>query len=245
VDCLEVGLRRLRRALDTVKQIIRYDVAMVPKLIIGNKNYSSWSLRSWLLLRESGIAFEEYRIALDVATTAAELAKHCPGRTVPVLQLGELAVWDSLAIAETVAERWPDAQLWPTDSDARAHARSICAEMHSGFAELRHRMPMNCRAMGRKVALPDQLTDEIDRIIAIWSTCHRQFNGDNGWLFGDFGVADAMFAPVVMRFRTYGINLPESAGYYPQRLLESDAMQEWLAAAETETEVIEREERGK
>jgi glutathione S-transferase len=106
-------------------------------------------------------------------------------------------------------------------------------------------MPMNCRAMGRKVALADQLTDEIDRIIAIWSTCHKQYKGDNGWLFGDFSVADAMFAPVVLRFRTYGVNLPESAGYYPERLLECGAMQEWLAAAETETEVIEREEIGK
>lgn len=217
----------------------------MPKLIIGNKNYSSWSLRSWFLLREAGIEFEEHRIALDVATTAAEIAAHCPGRTVPVLQLGDIAVWDTLAIAETVAERWPDTHLWPTDSNSRAHARSICAEMHSGFAELRSRMPMNCRAMGRKVALVDELTEEIDRIIAIWSTCNRQYKGDNGWLFGDFSVADAMFAPVVLRFRTYGINLPESAGHYPKRLLQSDAMQEWLAAAETETEVIEREEIGK
>ncbi len=218
---------------------------MQPRLIIGNKNYSSWSLRSWLLLREAGIDFEELKIALDVDTTAAEMAQHCPGRTVPVLQLGDLSVWDTMAIAETVAERWPDAQLWPADSDVRAYARSICAEMHSGFAELRNRMPMNCRAMGRKVALPDQLTHEIDRIIAIWSACYKQFNGDNGWLFGDFSVADAMFAPVVLRFRTYGINLPESALHYPMRLLESAAMQEWLAAAETETEVIEREEIGR
>ena len=245
MDSLEVGPQRLPGAPGTVKRIIRYDVAMMPKLIIGNKNYSSWSLRSWLLLREAGIEFEEQRIVLDVATTAAEMAEHCPARTVPVLQLSGLAVWDTLAIAETVAERWPDTHLWPADHDARAYARSICAEMHSGFAELRKRMPMNCRAMGRKVALPDELTDEIDRIIAIWSACHRQYNGDNGWLFGDFSVADAMFAPVVLRFRTYGINLPESAGYYPKRLLESDAMQEWLAAAETETEVIEREEIGK
>ena len=163
----------------------------------------------------------------------------------PVLQLGELTVWDSLAIAETVAERWPDARLWPQDADARAYARSICAEMHSGFAQLRSCMPMNCRAMGRKVALPDELTREIDRIIEIWSVCHRDFQGDNGWLFGDFSIADAMFAPVVLRFRTYGINLPESAGFFPQRLLQSDAMQEWLAAAETETEVIDREEKGR
>ena len=218
---------------------------MRPKLIIGNKNYSSWSLRGWLLLRETGIEFDEHRISLDLDTTASEIAIFNPGGTVPVLQLGALTVWDTMAIAETVAERWPDKQLWPTDTDARAYARSICAEMHSGFAVLRDRMPMNCRAMGRKVALPDEMTVEIDRVIAIWSDCHRQFSGDNGWLFGSFSVADAMFAPVVLRFRTYGVNLPDSATYYPQRLLQSEAMQEWLAAAETETEVIEREEKGR
>ena len=218
---------------------------MLPKLIIGNKNYSSWSLRAWLLLREAGIEFDEYRIVLDAETTAAEMAAHCPTATVPVLKLGELNVWDSLAIAETVAERWPDAQLWPADADKRAVARSISAEMHSGFAHIRSCMPMNCRAMGRKVPLPDELTDEIDRIFAIWSLCHKQYSGDNGWLFGDFSVADAMFAPVVLRFRTYGINMPESAFHYPHRLLESEAMQDWLAAAETETEVIECEEKGR
>ena len=196
-------------------------------------------------MREAGIEFEEHRVALDVETTAAELAEYSPSATVPVLQLGELTVWDSLAIAETVAERWPDARLWPADADARAYARSICAEMHSGFAQLRSCMPMNCRAMGRKVALPDELTREIDRIIEIWSVCHREFQGDNGWLLGDFSIADAMFAPVVLRFRTYGINLPESAGFFPHRLLQSDAMQEWLAAAETETEVIDFEEKGR
>lgn len=217
---------------------------MKPTLIIGNKNYSSWSLRSWLLLREAGIGFDEHRILLDTDTTAAEIAACNAGATVPILQLGELTIWDTLAIAETVAERWPDAKLWPADPDARAHARSICAEMHSGFAHLRECMPMNCRAMGRKVSLPDPLARDIDRIIAIWSDCQRRFSGDNGWLFGEFSVADAMFAPVVLRFRTYGINLPESAEHYPRRLLQSDAMQEWLAAAESEVEVIEQEEKG-
>lgn len=217
---------------------------MKPKLIIGNKNYSSWSLRAWLLLREADIDFDEHRIALDLATSAEEILRFSPGGTVPVLQLGDLAVWDTMAIAETVAERWPEKQLWPADADARAHARSICAEMHAGFAMLRNLMPMNCRAMGRRIALPDGLGNEIDRIIAIWSACQRQFGGDNGWLFDEFSIADAMYAPVVLRFRTYGINLPESASFYPQRLLQSQAMQEWLAAAETEIEVIAREEKG-
>jgi glutathione S-transferase len=219
--------------------------SMQPKLIIGNKNYSTWSLRPWLLLREAGIDFEEQRILLDTDDTAYEIAAFNAGRTVPILQLGDLTVWDTLAICETVAERWPDKKLWPDDADTRAYARCISAEMHSGFSVLRQCMPMNCRAMGRKVPLPDELIDDIDRILAIWSHCHRHFSGDSGWLFGDFSVADAMFAPVVLRFRTYGVNLPESAGFYPHRVLESKAMQEWLAAAECEVEVIDTDEKGR
>ena len=218
---------------------------MKPRLIIGNKNYSTWSLRAWLLLREAGIEFDEQRIALDTPETAAEIAAVSSAGRVPVLQLEDVTVWDSLAIAETVAERWPEKQLWPADAAARAFARSICAEMHSGFTMLRECMPMNCRAMGRMLPLPDSLTDDIDRVIAIWSECHRGYSGDSGWLFGNFSIADAMFAPVVLRFRTYGINLPESAGFYPHRVLESEAMQEWLAAAECETEVIDADEKGR
>ena len=213
-------------------------------LIIGNKNYSTWSLRAWLLLREAGIDFEEHRIALDEATTSSQIAAYTNAGRVPVLVLDECTIWDTLAIAETVAERWPEKQLWPTDPDARAHARSVSAEMHSGFETLRNSMPMNCRAMGRKVSLPDKLTDDIDRVIAIWTDCHQRYSADGDWLFGNFSVADAMFAPVVLRFRTYGINLPESAASYATRLLESPAMQEWLTAAETEIEVIENDEAG-
>ena len=148
---------------------------MRPKLIIGNKNYSSWSLRAWFLLREADIDFDEHRIALDTDDTAREIAEFSPAGRVPVLLLDDVTVWDTLAIAETVAERWPDRKLWPADVAARAHARSISAEMHSGFEELRSRMPMNCRAMGRRVALPDELTNDIDRIINIWSDCHRTY----------------------------------------------------------------------
>ena len=217
---------------------------MNPTLIIGNKNYSSWSLRSWLLLREADIDFDEQVIWLDLGDTAARIAEYSDAGTVPVLLLGGRAICDSLAIAETVAERWPEKNLWPEDADARAHARCVSAEMHSEFAELRTHMPMNCRAMGRKVHLADELSKDIDRIIAIWSDCHRRYSSEGNWLFGRFSIADAMFAPVVLRLRTYGINLPESAEFYPQRLLQSHAMQEWLAAAECEVEVIEREEAG-
>lgn len=218
---------------------------MKPQLYIGNKNYSSWSLRTWFLMRESGIDFDEHRIVLDAETTRAEIAAVSPAGKVPVLTIGDLSVWDTMAIAETLAERFPEKSLWPDDPDRRAFGRSISAEMHSGFPMLRECMPMNCRAMGRKVPLPDDLTDDIDRVIAIWSECHKQYGGDSGWLLGDFSIADAMYAPVVLRFRTYGINLPESAGYYPHRVLESEAMQDWLAAAECEIEVIERDEKGR
>lgn len=214
------------------------------KLIIGNKNYSSWSLRAWLLLREAGIPFEEHRIALDLPNSVSEIAAFSSAGRVPILQLDDVTVWDTMAIAETIAERWPEKNLWPTDSAERARARAISAEMHSGFSVLRSCMPMNCRAMGRKVPLPDELGRDIDRIIAIWAECHKKYGDKGGWLFGDFSIADAMFAPVVLRFRTYGINLPESAGYYPHRLLESAAMQEWLLAAESEIEVIDGDETG-
>jgi glutathione S-transferase len=217
---------------------------MKPKLIIGNKNYSSWSLRPWLLMKEAGIDFDQHRIVLDTPTYKQEIAAFSDVGQVPVLQLGELTVWDSLAICETVAERWPENALWPADPDERAHARAISAEMHAGFGVLRECMPMNCRAMGRKVPIPDELGADIDRTINIWSDCHRRFGDRGGWLFGGFSVADAMYAPVVLRLRTYGINLPESAGYYPQSLLESAAMQDWLAAAECEIEVIEADEKG-
>lgn len=214
------------------------------RLIIGNKNYSSWSLRSWFLLMEAGIDFEEIRIPLDEEGSAAEIARFSPAGRVPVLMLDNQPVWDTLAIAETVAEQWPDKALWPPDPIERAHARSVSAEMHAGFQTLRDAMPMNCRAMGRTVSLPDALTADIDRVLDIWSDCYRRYNARGNWLFGRFSVADAMYAPVVLRFRTYGINLPESASSYPRRLLESQSIQDWLAAAESEVEVIKREEVG-
>ncbi len=217
---------------------------MQTSLVIGNKNYSSWSLRAWLLLTEAGIEFSEQRIPLDIDSTAAELARTSPSGRVPVLMLGDEVIWDTLAIAETIAERWPDKELWPTDAVARAHARSVSAEMHAGFVSLRETMPMNCRAMGRKVSIPDDLATDINRILDIWADCQSRYQASGGWLFGKFSVADAMYAPVVLRFRTYGINLPESASAYPERLLNSEAMQNWLAAAESEIEVIRTDETG-
>ena len=211
-------------------------------LDIGTKNYSSWSLWAWRMRRESHLVFGERRCLLEVDTTAEELAALGAAMRIPVLEIGDEHIWDSLAIAETVAERWPDKGLWPADQSARAHARSISAEMHSGFEALRTLKPMNCRARGRRVTLTDELTADIDRIVEIWSDCFHRYDGE--WLFGDFSIADAMYAPVVLRLRTYGINLPESASYYPRRLLKCPAMQEWLSAAECENVVIEQDEVG-
>lgn len=216
--------------------------SMKPKLYIGNRNYSSWSLRAWLLLAEAGIDFDEERIPLDTREFEERIGAISPARRVPVLVLDGAPVWDSLAIAETVAERWPDKGLWPADPEPRAHARSISAEMHSGFTALRSQMPMNCRAMGRKVPLSPELKADMDRIFAIWSECAARSGG--GWLYGRFGVADTMYAPVVLRFRTYGVDLPQSAHGYADRVLASKAIQRWLAAAESETEVLEAEEAG-
>ena len=218
---------------------------MTPTLVIGNYNYSTWSLRPWLLLAESGIEFNVERIPLDLPDTRQQIMAASPAGRVPVLKLGEETIWDSLAIAETIAERWPEKRLWPDDAADRAQARAVSAEMHSGFATLRNEMPMNCRAMGRHVKMSEALACDIERIRDIFAECADRNDGnDGGWLFGRFSVADAMFAPVVLRFRTYGVELPERASRYPERLLKSEAMQRWLLAAESETEVIEQEEKG-
>lgn len=217
---------------------------MALELVIGNKNYSSWSLRAWLLLAEAGIRFRETRLALDTDEFGTAIGRYSPAGRVPVLLLDGKPVWDTLAIAETVAERWPQAGLWPDDPDVRAHARSVSAEMHSGFAALRAAMPMNCRARGRRVPLPGDVTADIDRVFEIWSDCRSQYGEEGGWLFNRFSVADAMYAPVVLRFRTYGINLPDAACHYPARLLQSEHMQNWLVASESETEVIDNDEKG-
>jgi glutathione S-transferase len=217
---------------------------MKPVLFIGNKNYSSWSLRAWFLLSEAGIDFEEVRLPLDTPEFAQRIGSISPARKVPVLLLDDVPVWDSLAIAETVAERWPEKALWPAEATARAHARSVSAEMHSGFSALREAMPMNCRAMGRKVTLADAVTADIERIFGIWSECRGHFGSGQGWLFERFSVADAMYAPVVFRFRTYGIDIPQSASGYPERVMKSKAIQSWLAASESETELVEADEKG-
>jgi len=216
---------------------------MRPQLVIGNKNYSSWSLRPWLAARHAGIDFDEIRIALDTPETVAQLQHYSPSARVPVWREGELVVWDSLAICEYLAERAPT--LWPADATARAVARSVSAEMHSGFTALRSGMPMNARARGRRVPLTPELAADIDRIAAIWTDCRSRFGASGPWLFSAFSVADAMFGPVVLRFVTYGVSQPGAVDGYVATWMADSHLQAWIAAAERETEVIEQDECGR
>ena len=210
-------------------------------LIIGNKNYSSWSLRAWLALREAGVAFDEHRIALDRPQTKAEILRHSPSGKLPCLVDGALVVWDSLAICETANERYVAGALWPADADTRAHARAVTAEMHAGFAALRTYMPMDIRSSrhdtGAVAAKRADVSADIARIHAIWSDCLARSGGP--LLCGAFSIADAFFAPVVTRFRTYGVILPPTLAAYADRVLGLAAMRQWVEAACLESEVIE------
>ncbi|MDO3563734.1 glutathione S-transferase family protein [Ralstonia pseudosolanacearum] len=212
------------------------------KLVIGNKNYSPWSLRPWLLARQAGIPFEEIRLRLGSESFAAEARRYSPAGRVPVLVDGDLTVWDSLAICETLAERFPRARLWPEDPKARAHARSICAEMHTGFTALRGQMPMNVTAvlpgMGWNVAVQR----DVDRIAQIWTELRQKYAAEGPFLFGHFTVADAFYAPVVSRFATYGVRLPELAKAYADHILNLSAMQEWIESARGEHDFLADDE---
>ena len=218
---------------------------MMPSLtlVIGNKNYSSWSLRPWLLLRQAGIPFEEVRIPLYAPGSTETLATWSPSGKVPALHDGDLRVWDSLAICEYLNERFPDKQLWPADAAARAMARSVSAEMHAGFDALRQNMSMNIRARyPGKGRTPECLAD-IERILAIWTDCRARFGAGGDFLFGRFSIADAMYAPVVLRFQTYGVALTGAAKDYAEAVLALPALKEWVADGVAETERIEMFER--
>lgn len=213
-----------------------------PVLVIGNKAYSSWSLRPWLLMKHAQIDFNEERIALYQSDSREQLLRHSPAGRVPVLLDGELTVWDSMAICEYLAEKHPEKQLWPADVRARAQARSICAEMHSGFASLRAQMPMNVRArMPGRARSPEVLAD-ISRIEAMWSDCRARFGAQGPFLYGRFSIADAMYAPVVTRFETYGVELSGPAAAYQDTIRRLPELQAWIAGALVETEVIKQYE---
>jgi glutathione S-transferase len=208
---------------------------------LGNKNYSSWSLRPWLLLKQAAIAFDEVVIPLYRPDSKAAVLAVSPSGRVPALTDGDRLVWDSLAICEYLHENFPGLSLWPRDPAARALARAVSAEMHAGFLELRRQLPMNLR---RAPSPPSSMTPaaqaDIDRVAAIWRDCRRRFGAGNGdFLFGRFTIADAMYAPVVTRFRTYIVPLDREAEAYCATILALPAMQEWLAAARAEPMVVE------
>lgn len=214
------------------------------QLIIGNKNYSSWSLRPWLLLTHHKLPFEEIRIALDQADTQTKLAQYTDAGKLPVLLDAELTVWDSLAICEYVSERYLNGKGWPADLVARAQARACCAEMHAGFPQIRAQLPMNCRATGRHVPLDAALRREIARIEQIWSVYPEAYSASGPWLFGEFSIADCIFAPVVFRFNTYGIEVSKAAARYMNLVLGHESIQAWNRQAFAEPEVLVTEEVG-
>ncbi|WLI89301.1 glutathione S-transferase family protein [Massilia sp. R2A-15] len=204
-------------------------------LVIGNKNYSSWSMRPWVALTAFGIPFHEVRILLDQPDTAARIAEYSGAGRVPVLTAGEMTIWDSLAICEYVAEQFPDLHLWPRDVAARAMARSVTAEMHSGFAGLRSAMSMNIRVSLPGRGRTPEAQGDIGRVCEIWEECLSRF-GHHRFLFGDFSIADAFYAPVVMRFKTYGVSLAPALQAYCDRVQAHPAVARWVREALAETE---------
>lgn len=202
-------------------------------LYVGNKNLSSWSLRPYLALAHTGVPFEEVVIRLDRPDTHERILAVSPSGRVPALRDGAVHVWDSLAICEHVAERFPDAKLWPADLATRSHARSISAEMHSGFADLRREMPMDIVARTPREPSPAVARD-VERILAIWSDCRDRHAERGPFLFGAFTIADAMFAPVVTRFETYGVQVGPEARAYMDAIIALPAMQRWAADAAEE-----------
>jgi glutathione S-transferase len=212
------------------------------QLAIANKNYSSWSMRPWVLLTQAGIAFEEIQLKFTDEGGVGGIEAYSPTRQVPVLIAGAEPVWDSLAICEAVAELFPHKQLWPADARARQVARSVCAEMHAGFRNLRSAMPMNIRASLPGKGMSPAVQRDIDRIAEIWESCRARFGTGGDMLFGQFTIADAYYAPVATRFRTYAVALPPAAQRYADALFALAAVREWTAQARRETEFVRADE---
>lgn len=204
-------------------------------LHLGNKNYSSWSLRPWLLMQHFGIPFVEHMVSVAGRDYNPALKPIAGNARVPCLHDDGFQIWDSLAIAEYLAERHP--QMWPAERKARARARSVCAEMHSGFMHLRKAMPMNLKLKLKGKPASPEVQRDIDRIVEIWEDARNNFaSGGGPWLFGDFSVADAMFAPVAWRFHIYNVVLPPVAAAWRDAVIAHPAMREWHDAALAETE---------
>ena len=211
---------------------------MALRLVIGNKNYSSWSMRPWIAMKAAGIAFDETLIPIYVPGGKEKILAFSPAGKVPVLIDGDVHVWESLAILDYLAERFPQAGLWPADQAARAHARAVSAEMHAGFVPLRRHCPMNMWRPAKKRDLPEDVVANVQRIDALWSDCRRRFGSGGPFLFGAFGAADAMYAPIVSRFHTYAVEVSDPAQAYMQAVMALPAWAAWRAAALKETWVL-------
>jgi glutathione S-transferase len=214
---------------------------MTLKLVIANKNYSSWSMRPWLAMRMANIAFEEELISLDDPGFKLRVEALGSGK-VPVLLDGEISVWESLAILEYLAEKFPSARLWPVEPAARARARAVSAEMHAGFIHLRRQLPMNMRRPVQRREVSPEVKKDVLRIENIWTDCHRYAGAAGPFLFGEFGAADAMFAPVVSRFHTYAVEVRPAARSYMDAVMALAAWNEWHAGAVVETAVLPEDE---
>ncbi len=215
---------------------------MALTLVIGNKNYSSWSLRPWIAMKVAGIAFDEVVISLDADDFKARVGRVSGTGKVPVLVDGPIEVWESLAILEYLAERFPAARLWPEQGTARAHARAIAAEMHAGFLPLRRACPMNLWRPVKRLAIGDDVRANARRIDTMWGDCRTRFGAGGPFLFGGFGAADAMYAPVVARFHTYDVEVGGVARDYMAAVMALPAWKEWRAAALQEPWVLPQDE---
>ena len=215
---------------------------MALKLIIGNKNYSSWSFRPWIAMKVAGIPFEETVISLDADDFKQKVGAVSGTGKVPALIDGDVQVWESMAILEYLAEKFPDAGLWPSDAAARPHARAVANEMHAGFLPLRKLLPMNTWRPVMKRELTPEAKANVARIEAMWSVCRSRFAKGGPFLFGRFGVADAMYAPVVSRLHTYAVNVSPPTRAYMDAVMALPAWREWYAAAHKEPWVLADDE---
>ncbi len=208
------------------------------EIVIGNKNYSSWSLRAWIAVKRCAVDFDEVMVQLSVPGSRETILTHSQAGLVPILKHHGLVIWETMAICEYLAETFPEAQLWPTDKTARSQCRAVANEMHAGFAALRTHMPMDIKNHYPDHGRGPGVQKDIDRITQIFVSCRATYDQAGAFLFGSFTIADAMFAPVVARFKTYQVDLPETAAAYCDAVWSSPEMLEWRAAAEAETWVI-------
>ena len=215
-----------------------------PLLIIGNRNYSSWSLRAWSAMRKSGVSFDVRRLPLDTPEFRDEIPDLSPTHRVPALWHRANCIWDSLAICEYANEQFAQGELLPRDVGDRAWARSVSAEMHAGFAAVRNAMPMNLRARGRRVATDAAVQADLNRAFSIWTQCRTAHASKGPWLFGDFSIADAMYIPLVLRLPTYGVTMPVVVSEYLATVESDDDIAQWVREGLEETEIVEADEAG-